>query len=672
MLACLSIDTNRHCCKRALLPAASLLLLILPTTGRAQFAVMHTFTNGGEGDQAYQRPIQASDGNLYGVTSAGGASGFGTVYRLDPKRHEWSVLHAFAGASDSDHPSSLIQGSDGYLYGTCGGRSYNIDTYNDTGTVFKIALDGSSFQVLHTFSPMQLPENVYNADGATPGGLMQAADGNLYGSCASGDSNSTGNLFSIHPDGTGFIILHTFGPVTGAGANGVLENADGIDASVLIQASDGNLYGGCFVGGANGAGTLIKLSPGGSGFTAFYTFGAPSEIGESPFGGLIQGSNGYLYGTCAQGGGYGGGIAFKVSLDGSAFTVLHIFPGLSDGGPPTNTDGAIPQGGMIEGSDGNLYGTASEGGPNGTGFTVIYVFSTFIRPGINTDGSNPFAGLTEAADGDFYGVTAGGGSSQYGTIFRLAPAPADFNHSGKSDLLLQNPATGQLAVWYMNGIQPIDGAFIPYTQAAGWAVVGAADLDKDGWPDILFQNSSTGQLAVWFMHSISATAGALIAPVPPAGWKVVGIADFNQDGYPDILLQSRSTGQLAVWYMQGTTVLGGAFISPTPSQHWTAVGAADFNKDGWPDILFQNSSTGQLAVWYLNDTTAVDGGYLNPAQNPVWQCVGVLNGNGGPNLLFQSKNTGQLVYWTLNGTTAVDGNYLSAQPPSGWQVAAPH
>jgi len=402
-----------------------------------------------------------------------------------------------------------------------------------------------------------------------------------------------------------------------------------------------------------------------------HSFSDGADGGE-PDGGVIQASDGNLYGTTTVGGASGVGVLYRITLSTVAFTPLYSFTGGSDGSEPSH---------LVQAADGRLYGTCRYGG---NASDLGTVFKSDLAGNVQTvweftggsDGDAPSGGLTRASDGNLYGACLGGGAGTVGTIFRVtvAAVPADFNGDGRSDLLLMNPSTGQMAVWYMDGLQATGGAFLSQAQAAGWVATGVGDFNGDGHPDVLFQNQSTGQLAVWFMNGVSITGGGLIGSTPPPGWKVAGVADFNGDGSPDILLQNASTGQLAVWFLQGTSVVGGNFVTPAPPAGWAAVGAGDFNADGYPDILFQNTSTGQLAVWFMNGLTATDGALITPAQNPAWKCAAVadLTGDGNLDLVFQNANTGQLACWLLNGLTVTGAGYLSAQPPSGWWVVAPH
>ena len=188
----------------------------------------------------------------------------------------------------------------------------------------------------------------------------------------------------------------------------------------LIEGTDGNFYGMTSAGGSanTGNGTVFKLTPAGA-ETVLYSFaGAPSD-GNLPYAvRLLQGSDGNFYGTTEGGGTNNLGIVFRLTAAGIE-TVLYSF----SGGP---NDGDSPVGNLIEGSDGSLYGTTAFGGaygkgsvfkltPSGTA-TLLYSFS-----GSRGDGTEPNAGLTLGSDGTVYGTTNSGGINNQGTFFNIVP-----------------------------------------------------------------------------------------------------------------------------------------------------------------------------------------------------------------------------------------------------------
>jgi uncharacterized repeat protein (TIGR03803 family) len=350
----------------------------------SNFGLLYSFA-GGSGDAAdpYHTLIQGSDGDFYGTTLTGGTSNVGTIFKVTPSGTE-SVFYSFA----SIPYSGLVQSSDGNIYGTTasggtGGR----------GTVFKISPSGIQ-SVVYSFP-------AGSSDPYT--GLIQGSDGNFYGTTGAGGTNDDGTVFRITPSGTE-TVLHVF-PKTGS--DGETPYAG------VIQGSDGNFYGTTYFGGANGLGTVFKVTPGGT-ETVLYSFAAGND-GEHPYAGVAQGSDGNFYGTTYQGGTSGLGTVFKITPSGIE-TVLYSFAG---GG-----DGANPEAGLIQGSDGNFYGTTLQGGAGGLGTvftitpsgteTVLHAFAG------SSDGANPSANLVQGSDGTLYGSTGAGGTKGFGTFFKVA------------------------------------------------------------------------------------------------------------------------------------------------------------------------------------------------------------------------------------------------------------
>ena len=281
-------------------------------------------------------------------------------------------------------------------------------------------------------APAQTFTTLYNfcsqsncADGSGPtDGLVQATDGFFYGTTLRGGTG-VGTVFKISATGT-LTSLHSFNDSDG------LNPFDGV-----IQASDGNFYGTTFSGGNINLGNIFKMTPSGT-VTQVYSFCSQSGCsdGAMPYAGLVQGADGNYYGTTQMGGnghcqglGVGCGVVFKVT-PGGTLTVLHAFAG---------ADGVAPYSGLVQGADGNFYGTTQYGGaynncPEGSGLgcgtvfritpggtlTTLYEFCS--RPNC-TDGYGPQSGLVQAADGNFYGTTHWGGTQLdgNGTIFRITP-----------------------------------------------------------------------------------------------------------------------------------------------------------------------------------------------------------------------------------------------------------
>jgi len=263
--------------------------------------------------------------------------------------------------------------------------------------------DGSAYAVLHSF--------VMETDGDAPAAeLIEGSDGALYGTSTHGGLDNGGTVFKLFPDGTGFTVLHPF--VLGGGTGGDHPFA------ALLQAGDGAFYGTPLFGGAGGGGTVLKLLPDGTGFNVLHSFTVRSATdGANSVDKLIEGSDGYLYGTTSLGGASDAGTVFKLLPNGSGFAIVYSFTG--------GDDGYGPNAGVAQASDGTLYGTttilgANGGGtlfqvsPNGTGFAVLHSFA-----GGDSDGSIPYGRLIQASDGNLFGTTSVGGKGSRGTLFRL-------------------------------------------------------------------------------------------------------------------------------------------------------------------------------------------------------------------------------------------------------------
>jgi uncharacterized repeat protein (TIGR03803 family) len=316
-----------------------------------------------------------------------------------------TILYSFgSGTNDGTNPQAgLIMDSAGNLYGT-------TDTGGaiGAGTVFKISAAGAE-SVLHSFAG-------FPTDGAnSKAGLVMDSAGNLYGTTNGGGANDFGTVFKISAAGTES-VLHSFagGPTDGAYPLGG-----------LIMDSAGNLYGTTSYGGANGDGTVFKISTAGM-YSVLHSFaGSPSD-GRVPYAGLTMDGAGNLYGTTNAGGlgAYDFGTVFKISADGTE-SILHSFTGI---------DGGVPEAGLIMDSAGNLYGTTTSGGtatvinsgevfkisPAGT-LSVMHYFTGGITSSI-TDGGYPRAGLIMDSEGNLYGTTSSGGANDLGTVFVISAA----------------------------------------------------------------------------------------------------------------------------------------------------------------------------------------------------------------------------------------------------------
>jgi uncharacterized repeat protein (TIGR03803 family) len=320
-------------------------------------------------------------------------------------------LLSFDGTDGSNPYSPLVEGTDGYFYGTtCCGGAYGV------GTVFRISRAGD-LTTIYSFC------NLSNCDdGWDPGvvGLSLATDGNFYGTTTNGGKNNKGTVFKITPSGTLTTLYNFTGGVDGWVTSGLTLGADGNFYGTTEYAGyTGNSY--CF---AYGCGTLFQITTSGV-FTTPYTFCLQTTCtnGANPSGGLVRGNDGNLYGTTSYGGAYGLGTVYKIAPSGT-LTTLHSF--CSQTNCP---DGAHPSVGLVQASNGNFYGITSLDGPHGSGsvfeITPAGVFTTvygFCAQRNCLDGSNPEAALIQGSDGNLYGTTESGGAAFFGFVFKMTPA----------------------------------------------------------------------------------------------------------------------------------------------------------------------------------------------------------------------------------------------------------
>jgi uncharacterized repeat protein (TIGR03803 family) len=190
----------------------------------------------------------------------------------------------------------------------------------------------------------------------------------------------------------------------------------------LVQASDGYLYGTALAGGTNGDGTVFRITTNGV-LMPLYSFTGGND-GANPAARLIQASNGNLYGTALDGGADGDGTVFRITTNG-VLTPLYSFTGTNDG--------QAPQGALVQAGDGNLYGTAAAGGANNDGaifrITTTDVLTPLFSFTKSYNGDEPLAGLIQAGNGNFYGTAYLGGTNNDGTVFELNLSPPALNVS---------------------------------------------------------------------------------------------------------------------------------------------------------------------------------------------------------------------------------------------------
>jgi uncharacterized repeat protein (TIGR03803 family) len=409
---------------------------------------------GGNGQYPWGSLIQANDGNLYGMTRIGGVNSMGVIFGYDPVANSYSKKIDFAGTTNGIAGcGSLMQASDGKLYGLTndGGTvtmgvlfSYDLVTsvYNkkldfesgingfapfnsliqiSDGNLYGVTKSGgvNGCGVIFQYNPLT---NTYTKKidfsgingGGSSGSLIQASDGNFYGTTSGYGTNSKGVIFQYNPLTNIYTKKFDF--------SGTLDGANPYGS--LVEANNGNLYGMTYGGGSTNQGVLFSYNPTTNQYTKIIDFNG--SLGNSPQGSLIQASDGNLYGLTYVGGTFNGGVLFSLNPTNNSYSKKVNFKATA------NVDGGFPNGSLIQATDGNLYGMTKTGGINNLGVLFAYNPSTSIyskkldfNGAIN--GSNPRGSLLQASNGNLYGMTYDGGINNFGVLFEYNPLSSSYN-----------------------------------------------------------------------------------------------------------------------------------------------------------------------------------------------------------------------------------------------------
>lgn len=515
-------------------------LAMVATVGaQPSFEVVHAFRRGPTGP--LDTLVEASNGRLYGTTIAGGMFDGGTVYMIQ-RGADGSLpitpIYSFGASAHGNQPTVGLIEVDGALYGTTsGGGAYGY------GTVFRITFDGV-VSTIHSFD---------GVNGASPGALMRARDGLLYGSTeatvsGNGEFTTTGAIFKISTSGA-FTQVHRFTGDDGA-----------VPRGRLVQAPDGTFYGVTREGGTWAEapfpyGTIFKLTEDGA-FTRLHSFSSQSYY--APDSGLLLGADGNLYGI-ADNHGTGGlqtvGAVFRMTPDGSV-TFIHPFSAESGAHPRL----------LLRDVDGSLIGVDASSvfrmTPSGT-VTTLRRFSA--AEGVD------LRSVIKAADGRLYGVAEAGGVAERGTVFAMTVAGT---LTGLNPFIVDDQP--------MHPIGPLvareDGAVFGVTCRGGWLNAGTiykrqADgalstvhsfFFLDGFCPTSLIRGNDGYLYGVALYGGLGGRGTVFR-MSDDGALVVLHAFSGADGsYPYGLMQARN-GQLwgMTQYAAGGANSGGIFRMPT-------------------------------------------------------------------------------------------------------------
>lgn len=366
--------------------------------GAVTFTQLHSFTVSTDGFDPGAPLVEGPGGFFYGVAQNGGAGGCGTAYKVSPAG-AFTLLHTFA---DICVPTSLMLASDGLFYGTAVSGAGSR-----TGTIFSMTADGTVTE-LHVFT---------NPNGEAPlYPLTEGLDGAFYGTTSFGGANGAGTAFKIDAAGN-LTYLHHFGDSADAGvfpSSGLLLAEDGAFYGTTLLGGN--------PGGGEPGGTVYKMTVAGDvgTVTRLFNFAVGTAAGHTPFGGLVETAPGTFYGTTSGDYAFASpgapapvnkGTVFK--WDGSVLDTVHSFSLVG-----ADLDGATPYGTLLVGTDGHLYGTTLAGGsPSGVGGGTVFrvslpsetleILHIFDGSVAGDTGDFPVAPLTQGTDGKIYGTTGG-------------------------------------------------------------------------------------------------------------------------------------------------------------------------------------------------------------------------------------------------------------------------
>jgi uncharacterized repeat protein (TIGR03803 family) len=525
--------------------------------------------------------------------------------------------------------------------------TYSVVITNALGTATST---GAVLALVPVTEPGVALDTLYSFAGTTYGyspfaGLVQTLDGNFYGTALLGGTTGDGTVFRMATNGA-VSLVHSFN-----------YNTDGSEPyAMLTLGTNGSLYGGNYVGGSSGYGTVFRMTT--NGVTTTLAAVNYTTSGGFPVAGLVQGKDGNFYGPTLQGGLSGYGTLFRVTSP-AGFSTLRSFNGQNaayssskliqaadgnfygtaesggtNGGWGTvyqttpagaitllasfdYTRGGSPVAGLVQDTDGAFYGTAYYGGTNGAGsvfkmtadgtLTALYSFSG------QADGGNPFGGLLLSSDGNLYGTTETGGTYGLGTVFRITPggplitiANFDSYQGANPECALMQGADGNLYGTTANGGQGNEGAIFRLSINAPLQITRQPQTQLAYLGDTVSFNVATfGSLPLayqWRKNGKPLTDGGSLSGSNARTLVLTNIATTDAGNYSVVV--SNASGSVTSVSVPLQIIVSPPFIVSGPDDETVLAGAtATFSVDAVGDapLYFQ---------WQKNGTNLTDGGTI--------------------------------------------------------------
>jgi len=399
-------------------------------------------TGAAMGAQPYGSLIETapSSGKLLGMTRLGGANNLGVIFEYDYNTNTYTKKVDFTGTTGA------AAGSLPYGNLTKAGANF----YGMTSSGGANATTGVIFEYDYTNDVYTKKIDLASGTGSNPQGSMFLVGSTLYGMTILGGAagSPAGVIFQYDYGTNTYTKLVDFSSGVGSGANPTGD---------IIQATNGKLYGMTRLGGANNQGAIFEYDLTGPTYTKKIDLATTALVGGQPIGSLIQVSTGKIYGMTSVGGSLGVGVIFQYNIGTNAYAKKIDF-NLSVGGNPN--------GQLVQASNGKLYGMAATGGTSNLGVIFEYdkTTSTYTKKIdlTSTTGNTPYGGLIEASNGKLYGLTSSGGTSSFGTLFDYDASTntftkrVDFNGASLGAVpygsLVQYTTTGNSATGKLYGL----------------------------------------------------------------------------------------------------------------------------------------------------------------------------------------------------------------------------
>jgi len=555
------------------------------------------FFKGVNGQYPYGDLLGDSSGNLFGTTNQGGNDHDGTLFEWVKSTGAISILASFNGSNGESPNGGLVEDANGNLFGTANDGGAHRD-----GTLFEWVKSSGAISVLASFS---------GGNGARPaGGLVEDTTGNLFGTTGLGGSHGDGAVFEWVKNSHTIAVLASFN-----GANGKFP-------SDLTADSSGNLFGTTARSGAHGAGTVFEWVKSSGAIALLASFQASPGGALAHYSALVEDGSGNLFGT-SEFGGSGYGSVFEWVRSSGTITDLASFDGSTN---------AFPYGGLVEDGSGNLFGTTSQGGIYGVGTVFEWVKSSGTISDLASfngfDGNEPQTGLVEDSSGNLFGTTAMGGTDgQTGAVFEWVKSTgvlshlASFNGSQGGGPLagVVEDTSGNLFGTTSGGGTQGDGTVFEWVQSSRTvSVLASFDGANGAFPSGLIEDES-GNLFGTTSGGGTQGGGTVFEWVKSSGTISV-LASFGGPGaaYPSDLVEDGS-GNLF-----GTTSYGGT--------------------DGYGTLFEWVKSSGAISV--LVSFNGANGAYPNGnlVEDSSGNLFGTTNGGG-------TKDYGTVFEWVKSGRT---------------------